>query len=173
MLPMSRYALLAAGLALAATASVANSKVPAHSVSCPSISILGDATRVTVLDEGRIDLKAEIRTPSLGCTVAGSTARSKLSFWVKSAIAPKAPNGARSLPYFVAIISNGQVIAKEVFSLKLAFTETEHSLLVKENVARIDIPIASGKQAEDYSVTIGFQLTPEQAAYNRTAPAAN
>ena len=74
------------------------------------------------------------------------------------------------MPYLVAIISNGQVIAKEIFSVKLPFANGEHKVMVKENIAHIDIPIASGKQAEDYSVTIGFQLTPEQATYNRTAP---
>ena len=60
---------------------------------CPSISILADATRVTVMQSGKIDLKAEIRTPELGCTVAGSTAKARLSFWVKSAISPEAAVG--------------------------------------------------------------------------------
>ena len=69
----------------------------------------------------------------------------------------------------LAIISNGQVIAKEIFNLKLPFTKAERKVLVKEQIARIDIPIATGKQAEDYSVTIGFQLTEAQAEYNRTA----
>ena len=136
---------------------------------CPSISILADATRVTVMQSGKIDLKAEIRTPELGCTVAGSTAKARLSFWVKSAIAPEAAVNTRTIPYFVAIIANGKVIAKEIFDLKLAFTPAERKLLVKEQIARIDIPLAQGKVAEDYSVTIGFQLTEEQANYNRTA----
>jgi len=167
---MSKNAIIAAGLAVALTAGVADSKTTSRAGVCPSVSILGDATRVTVMDQGKIDMKAEILTPALGCTLAKSTAKASLSFWVKSAIAPDASIGTRSVPYFVAIISNGQVIAKEVFELKLPFEKGEHKVMVKENIAHIDIPIASGHAAEDYSVTIGFQLTPEQAAYNRTAP---
>jgi len=167
---MNRYLVAAVGLAIAFTTGEAISKTTAHAGACPSVSILGDATRVTVMDEGKIDLKAEILTPSIGCTFAKSTAKSSLSFWVKSAIAPNAAVGPRTVPYFVAIISNGQVIAKEIFDLKLPFADGEHKVMVKENIAHIDIPIAAGKQADDYAVTIGFQLTPEQAAYNRTAP---
>ena len=166
---MSKPALIAASMALALTASVAFAKSQARVGACPSISILGDATRLAVLKAGEVDFAAEIKMPALDCTVAGATAKSSLSFWVKSAIAPAGEVSERSVPYFVAVISNGQVINKKVFDLKLPFTGDERKVLVKESVARIDIPIASGKAAEDYSVTIGFQLTPEQAAYNRTA----
>jgi len=167
---MSKFTIIAAGLAVALTAGVADSKTASHAAVCPSVSILGDATRVTVMEQGKIDMKAEILTPALGCTLAKSTAKASLSFWVKSAIAPEASVSTRSVPYFVAIISNGQVIAKEVFDVKLPFENGERKVMVKESIAHIDIPIASGHAAEDYSVTIGFQLTPEQAAYNRTAP---
>lgn len=167
---MTKFAIIAAGLAVALTTAVAASKTASHAGACPSVSILGDATRVTVMDQGKIDLKAEILTPTLGCTVAKSTAKASLSFWVKSAIAPQASVSTRTVPYFVAIISNGQVIAKEIFDLKLPFENGERKVMVKESIAHIDIPIASGHAPEDYSVTIGFQLTPEQAAYNRTAP---
>jgi hypothetical protein len=67
------------------------------------------------------------------------------------------------------VIANGQVIEKKIFELNLPFSGSDRQVFVKETIARIDIPIASGKQAEDYSVTIGFQLTEEQVAYNRTA----
>ena len=166
---MFKYAILAASLAVALAAPVANSKTQARVGACPSISVLADATRLAVMQSGQVDFAAEIRMPELDCKVANATAKSSLSFWVKSAIAPTSQVGERSVPYFVAVISNGQVIDKKVFDLKLPFSNGDHKVLVKESVARIDIPIASGKQAEDYSVTIGFQLTPEQAAYNRTA----
>jgi hypothetical protein len=165
---MSKPALVAASIALAITASAAFAKSQARVGACPSISILGDATRLAVMKAGEVDFAAEIKKPTLDCRVSGATAKSSLSFWVKSAIAPEGEVAERSVPYFVAVISNGQVIDKKVFDLKLPFANGERKVLVKESVARIDIPIANGKTAEDYSVTIGFQLTPEQAAYNRT-----
>ena len=51
---MTKYAIIAASLALAMTAGVADSKSTTRASACPSVSILGDATRVTVLDQGKI-----------------------------------------------------------------------------------------------------------------------
>ena len=161
----------ATAMAVIASAGQAAAKSQARVAgpSCPSISILSDATRITQMKNGRIDLKAEIREPEIACTVANGKAKSKLSFWVKSAIAPTSDVAARNVPYFVAIIVEGQVIGKEIFDLALPFEGTDRKLMVKEKIARIDIPVAEGRKAEDYAVTIGFQLTPEQVEYNRTA----
>lgn len=162
-----KYAAIAAvALIAAASPAVAKSKARA---ACPTVSILTDATRITQMANGRIELKAEIRDPAIACSVASGKAKSKLEFWVKGAISPNTDVASRNVPYFVAIILDGEVIGKEVFDLKLPFANGERKLLVKEKIARIDIPVAAGRAAEDYSVTIGFQLTPEQAEYNRTA----
>ena len=167
---MSKRA-IAAALILAATAGIAFAKSQSRvkPAPCPSLNVLEEATRITQMQDGKIDLKAEIREPAIACTVAGGTAKSQLSFYVKSAIAPTSEIAPRSVPYFVAIISQGQIIGKEVFDLKLAFAGGKRMLNVRERVARVDIPISAGKTAEDYSITIGFQLTQEQADYNRTA----
>ena len=167
-----RTALIAAALTLALAANAdAKPKTQARAKpqSCPSVSILPDAIRLTQMDAGRIDLKAEIREPQLNCVVVDGKAKSKLSFWVKSAISPNSDIAPRSVPYFVAIISEGHVIGKEVFSLAIPFADGARKLSVKEKVGHIDIPVAPGKTAEDYSVTIGFQLAEEQVNYNRTA----
>lgn len=156
-------------LSLGVDAAAAKSQARVKSKECPSVTILADATRVTQLQNGNIDLKAEIRSPSLTCAIAGDKAKSRLSFSVKSAISPNAAVSARSVPYFVAIISNGEVIGKEVFHLTLPFAGAKRMLTVTEYVDRIDIPVAADKSPDDYAVTIGFQLTQEQVEYNRTA----
>jgi hypothetical protein len=161
--------LAALSLALVAPIAHAKSQARAKGPVCPAVSVLKDATRVTQMENGRIDLKAEIREPALSCSVARGKAQSKLSFWVKSAISPMSTVATRSVPYFVAIISEGQVIGKEVFNLAIPFADGKRKLTIKESVARIDIPIAPEKTVDDYAVTIGFQLTEEQVNYNRTA----
>ena len=164
-----KIAIVAATLALAFTANSDARTKARTNVSCPSVSILTDATRLTQMQAGRIDLKAEIREPALTCSLAGQTTKSQLSFWVKGAISPNSDIAPRSVPYFVAIIAEGQVIGKEVFSMAIPFANGKRKISVKEQIARIDIPVADGNRAEDYSVTIGFQLTEEQVNYNRTA----
>jgi uncharacterized protein (DUF736 family) len=163
---MIRTALLAATFALAVSAPLAEAKPKARSV-CPSVSILADASRMAVVQGSKVDLKAEIVTPRLGCNLGKGSARASLSFMVKGAIAPDSTIEARTVPYFVAVIAGGRVIEKQVFDLNLPFAGTDRTLFVKESVARVDIPIASGTSAEDYSVTIGFQLTEAQLAWNR------
>jgi len=166
---MSKLTALAAAALVFALAADAVAKPQARAKACPSISVLSDATRLTQLQNGRIDLKAEIRSPSLTCSVQAGKAKSRLSFSVKSAIAPTSDVTTRTVPYFVAIISEGKVIGKEVFQLALPFTGAKRKMTVKEYVDRIDIPIAADKSADDYAITIGFQLTEEQVEYNRTA----
>jgi hypothetical protein len=170
---MNKFAIAAAAtvaaLSVTAIPALAKSQARAKGIECPSVNILPEAIRITQMSNGRADLKAEIREPALACSVASGKAKSKLSFWVKSAISPNAAVTARTVPYFVAIIVDGEVIGKQVFSLALPFAGDDRKLMVKEKVARVDIPIAKDRAAEDYSVTIGFQLTPEQVEYNKTA----
>jgi hypothetical protein len=170
---MSRNVLIATGLALAATATLApiaaDAKTKARASTCPSISILADASRVAVMDGSKVDLKAEIVKPELGCAISKASAKANLTFMVKGAISPETTIEARTVPYFVAVITGGKVIEKQVFDLKLPFAGADRTLFVKETVARIDIPIQPGTNAEDYSVTIGFQLTEAQLAWNRSS----
>ena len=166
---MSKRIAIVGGILALALAASADAKPRIKPAACPSISILSDATRLTQLQAGRIDLKAEIRRPKLSCSLANNTAKAKLSFWVKSAISPTSDIAPRQVPYFVAIIADGRVIGKEVFTMAIPFANGKRRLSVKERIARIDIPVADGKTADDYSVTIGFQLTEEQVNYNRTA----
>jgi len=169
---MNKLAIAAVGIvaavALTTGLAAAKSQARAKGAECPSVNVLPDAVRITQMSNGKVDLKAEIREPAIACSLVGGNAKSKLSFWVKSAIAPNSGVAARSVPYFVAIIVDGEVIGKEVFQLALPF-KADRKLMVKEKIARIDIPVAHGRTPEDYSVTIGFQLTPEQVNYNRTA----
>lgn len=168
---MRKIAIAALALALLTPMAVAapKSQARASAAACPSVNVLTDATRITQLQDGRIDLKAEIREPEIACNVAGENAKSQVTFWVKGAIAPSSDVAPRTVPYFVAIIVNGEVIGKQVFDLALPFANGDRKLMVKEKVTRIDIPVADGKTADDYSVTIGFQLTEAQVEYNRTA----
>lgn len=166
---MSKITALAVAALSLALAADAVAKPQARAKACPSVTVLADATRLTQMQNGRIDLKAEIRSPALTCSVLAGNAKSRLSFSVKSAIAPTSDVATRTVPYFVAIISEGRVIGKEVFQLALPFVGSKRKMTVKEYIDRIDIPIATEKSADDYAITIGFQLTEEQVEYNRTA----
>lgn len=72
------------------------------------------------------------------------------------------------VPYFIAIIKDGKIIDKQIFTEKfrphaaLGMTQTHSTLRF------IDLPTGSDPQQTPYDLEIGFQLTHGQLDYNRS-----
>jgi hypothetical protein len=76
-------------------------------------------------------------------------------------------NGNFNYPFFVAVTApNGDILAKEVFSAPLSFDGGLTRSTYHESLRQI-IPVYNPEQGPRYKVLVGFQLTPEQLAYNR------
>jgi hypothetical protein len=72
-----------------------------------------------------------------------------------------------SYPYFVAVTGPmGNIMAKEVFAASMNFVPGEDTHFYDENLQQ-HIPIEDKAVAGKYHVVVGFQLSPEQLAYNR------
>lgn len=72
-----------------------------------------------------------------------------------------------SYPYFVAVTApNGKIMAKEIFAAPISYNANENEHVYFENLRQI-IPIRSKDVANHYKILIGFQVSPEQLAYNR------
>ncbi len=72
-----------------------------------------------------------------------------------------------SYPYFVAVTApNGKIMAKEIFAASVTFNPNENNHSYYEKLRQI-IPIDSKERANLYKILIGFQVTPDQLAYNR------
>jgi hypothetical protein len=70
-------------------------------------------------------------------------------------------------PYFVAVTDlQGNVLSKEIFAASIAYgkdqTETRQSESIFQNM-----PFPDASIGQSYNVIVGFQLTPEQLAYNQ------
>lgn len=77
----------------------------------------------------------------------------------------KGPLKGLSLPYFVAVLGPGdQILQRARFSVKLGFDDQGHAVAQEQH--RLVIPEATPDNAADYRVTFGFELTPQQLAYN-------
>ncbi|MCK6418801.1 MAG: hypothetical protein L6Q57_07685 [Alphaproteobacteria bacterium] len=94
----------------------------------------------------------------------------KLQFDGRLGPAQKAENKEFfSIPFFVAVKEpGGNVLAKEVFAASLNYTPGSGRATYTENLRQI-IPIANTARGPRYKVVVGFQLSPEQLAYNRAA----
>lgn len=79
-----------------------------------------------------------------------------------------APGPIASFDYFLAIPAFFPApAAKEVLSVSAQFPPGANELRWRDNEVVLRVPKARDVESADYTVWIGFQLTPEQLAYNR------
>lgn len=72
-------------------------------------------------------------------------------------------------PYFVAVTnSKNQILAKEIYALTLAYDADDTQLRQTETFTQM-VPL-DGDDPRSYRLLIGFQLAPDEVAYNRTLP---
>jgi len=70
--------------------------------------------------------------------------------------------------YFVAVTrKNIDVINKQTFPIQVTFPAGKDRVSVTERVDKIVIPRATeGTSGENFEIIVGFELTPEQRAFN-------
>lgn len=79
-----------------------------------------------------------------------------------------AEQGTATYEYFVAVTrKNIDVINKVTFPIQVTFPAGVDRVSVTERVEKIIIPRASeGTSGENFEIIVGFELTPEQRAFN-------
>jgi len=83
---------------------------------------------------------------------------------------PKAEGDEKDYTYFVSVTRRDRsVLAKDVSTIKVKFPKGADIVTRKETVTGIVIPRASETvSGTNFEVVVGFELTPEQLAYNRS-----
>lgn len=157
------------GLGLLAAACGGNAPPP---VPCPQAYILADAERLIRFDGTGRDLtdvffEAEIEAVRTVCDYDEGVIDSLLEIVFKAGRGPALGDGDGELVYFVAIVRGDRSVARrEAFSLPLPFQdEGPRFRLVEELEPRI--PLRSGETGAGYRIVVGFELTPEELAYQR------
>jgi hypothetical protein len=81
---------------------------------------------------------------------------------------PKGTAGPHSISYFVAVLDPaGNVLSKRVFDREIYFGGG-YSSNWSEQVRDTTITLPQGRRPFEYRVLTGFQLTPDELAYNQT-----
>jgi hypothetical protein len=144
-------------------------------LTCPTVTRIGDATHLTRFVPGGRDLTDVAFEAKIGGITGNCSANDKAVKVQMNAqfIADRGPaDKARKAPfsYFVAIADNDDnVLARQDFDTVIAFPGTRTRNGVEEQLDQI-IPIKKGQQGNDFHIYIGFDLTPEEIAYNRAHP---
>jgi hypothetical protein len=145
---------------------------------CPSTGVLSDAVTVTKLKSGtqaalpdpaNVAFKAEMSQAKLDCNYnRGQNKLSvDLSFAVKATRGPAAMGTDPQLDFFVAIVdADNNILSKTVYHSQpdLAGRATN---IYTQSVRNFAVPLGMDKRPYDYELLTGFQLTPDELAYNR------
>lgn len=145
---------------------------------CPRIAILADAADLTRFRPGGgTDLSAMV----VDARIAGFQARCDfarrggggLEVTVTPQFAaergPAAGTRAFDLPWFIALTDaeDREILAKREFTARLAFAANVGQARTEAEPVALTVPIGEGRRADDYVVRLGFQLSPEELAFNR------
>jgi len=145
------------------------------STPCPGVSILRDASEVTLFAEGRgqdltdVVYRASIERVESNCdyTRAGYTVTSTVVARLVATRGPAAQASEETLMYFVAVVDKDEkVLARELFDSTFTFQANQRQAAAIEEIEQI-IPIRGDLRGLDYEVLVGLQLTPKQLEFNR------
>ncbi|WP_193188572.1 hypothetical protein [Nisaea sediminum] len=167
---VTRIALPLALLALVAACSSDKGPPPG----CPKTDFVSDLDHMTAFADGAVgdltDVRFDARLGGLTaiCNFEKSELVMDVAFQVVATRGPANRDNQAEVTYFLAIADEtGAVIAKETFSNTLPFKGNLRRVAITDEFAP-RIPYTADKLTlNSYRVLIGFQLTPEQLAYNR------
>ena len=144
-------------------------------LSCPTVTRVGLATHLTrFVPNGRdlTDVAFEAHIGGIGgnCSAAEHAVKVEMSAQFIATRGPADRTRKAPFSYFVAIADNDDnVLARQNFDTTIAFPGTQTRNGVEEDIDQL-IPIKTGQQGSDFHIYIGFNLTPEEIAYNQAHP---
>jgi len=162
-------------LVLAACAAEQDVTLP----TCPKATVLEETSTLTRFRDGPgqdlIDVnftgKIEHLTGSCVFDVDSAGAgllKMDVSVEVRVDRGPANRDRTTQFEYFVGILNaNGTVIAKEIFPFSIKFSGNNTTSKIVDAPVTMNIPVTADQGSADFSVFVGFQLTPDELRYNR------
>lgn len=156
--------------------------VMASNEGCPQVAVVDDLKMLSQFEtpaaptpETNIS-SVNITGMKSSCTVgANNTVAVNIGLRFDGELGPKASawnseSHNFAYPYFVAVTTpTGEILSKEVFAATLRYDKGEMAISQEESMRQV-IPLKDVADASGYEILIGFQLTNEELAYNRTQP---
>ncbi len=161
-------------LALIALASCGPDNPNAFAPECVPVGILADAADLSSYagpsrDVATLVTHASIAAVGGTCSNAeqGHALHTSVSVTIGVQRGPAASFRTLSVPYFVAVLHGDQIVEKHDLSIEATFPPNADRLALKSDPLELDLPITRRMSSDSYRLEVGFQLTPEQLAYNR------
>lgn len=148
-------------------------KDPAEALlACPKVSIIRDLSEVTVLRPGGRDLtdlesRAALADFAGNCEYTSTGVTVNVNVFLIAERGPAMKGDSAKYQYFVALAKpDDSIVSKVYFDTDVTFPAGQPRAGSKEELAP-KIPLPKDANAKDWKVYLGFQLTPEQLAFNR------
>ena len=140
---------------------------------CPATAILDDAGELvrfaSTPPKGPNDIAFNTRMKFISgvCDSDESEVVMELNTWMTAERGPANVKGEISFVYFVAILGKDKkVLTRTKFPMVARFQGRENKLEFADAVT-VTIPRKKGDLPTDYIVYLGFEMTPEELAFNR------
>jgi hypothetical protein len=142
---------------------------------CPYVKVLYDASRYVEFKDGKESAAQTAYTGEIQGLTSGCAYKSNdpIKMQVEMLFAlgrgPQATSDHKTYRYWVAVTErNKDVLAKEYFDLPVTFPAGQDRVYANQTLKTITIPRADEKvSGSNFEVLIGFDVTPEMAAFNR------
>lgn len=146
----------------------------AFAPACPGAAIVRDAADLSRTRGGQrdlVDTELEGRITGINgnCKRDGAdTVVTTIQVGVELTRGPAAPGRRTELAYFVAVLDGDSILDKQVFPLRAEFAPNADRLRLAGDEVELRLPVRENKTAAAYRIEVGFQLTPEELAVNRS-----
>jgi len=181
----SGFALAAAAVALAGCQTLGltsggTSETPARerpAFACPRVATPADTADLvrfrTPESRDLTDLVVSARITSLSGTCSpvnrGAAVQVTVSLGIEATRGPAAQGRAVQVPYFVAVsLADEQILDKAVYALAIEFPANVQRARMRGEEIRLTIPVSADRPAASVTVHVGFQLTEQELALNRS-----
>ncbi|HEX3699313.1 MAG TPA: Tat pathway signal sequence domain protein [Phenylobacterium sp.] len=142
---------------------------------CPYVKTLYDAGRYVEFKEGReasaeVGYTGEVESISSGCEYkADEPIKVAMDVLFEFGRGPQAAGSQNTYHYWIAVTDrNREVLAKQSFDVPVSFPAGKDRVYKREEIHNIVIPRAEANTSgANFEVLIGFDVTPQMAAFNR------
>jgi len=148
-------------------------QAPTAALSCPKVAIVRDLAEVTQFRAGGRDLtdvqsRAALADFSGNCEYASDGVTVNVNVFLVAERGPALQGNQASYRYFVAVAKPGEDTpsAKTEFETSVTFEPGKPRAGTREELAP-KIPLPKDTNAKDWKIFVGFQLTPDELAFNR------
>lgn len=140
---------------------------------CPSVSTLVDTATLPVFQAGgsAIAYSVHIARATRDCDIHkfDKQVESSVNIDFRAVRAQAGQAATYTIPYYVAVSTEGRVLTKHVYSLQFTFEAGQATAEFSQSLDSIAITLGQDKKPTEYGILVGFQLTKAQLEYNRRA----